>query len=92
MSDMKCPFCNSELKRDYYDCEMLECHNPKCKHYYHEFIGREELWQELIHTYNALEIAIEALSVILQITNQTDVYDTANNALNAITAPEQKDK
>lgn len=61
MSNMKCPSCGQELKQDYYDCEMLECHNPKCKHYYDSCVGREELWQELIRTRKALDVAVDAL-------------------------------
>lgn len=102
MSDMKCPFCNGELKRDYYDCGMLECHNPKCKHYYDDFIGREELWQELIRTRKALDIAKNAINSVVDhniincmargIDPRTDDTSvTLCNALEQITALEQKD-
>lgn len=46
---------------------------------------------ELDRTRKALEIAVDALGVISQITNQIDVCDTANDALNTITALEQKE-
>lgn len=47
---------------------------------------------ELERTRKALEIAVDALDVISQITNQIDVCDTANDALNTITSLKQKNK
>lgn len=89
MNELKCPECGQELKQDYYDCIMFECHNPKCKHYYDSCIGREELWQELIRTQKALEIAKDTLHWY------NDNYDSvvAQNTLDEIkTALEKKEQ
>ena len=87
MSDMKCPFCGQELIEDVgYDGDY-SC--PNCKAPY---FGSPELWQELIRTKKQLDVAVDALDVISQITNQIDVCDTANDAINQIKALEQKDK
>lgn len=98
---MNCPFCNSELKRDCYDaCVMLECHNPKCQHHYDNFIGREELWQELMHTRKVLDVAVDALKDNLSQANFTQMLDVSRFhcirtkcelALEQIRALEQKD-
>ena len=96
---MNCPFCNSELIRDCYDdCGMLECHNPKCQHYYDSFIGREELWQELIRTRKALDKAKNGLKELKDIiacppdiSYETCVSMYADGVLQEITALEQKE-
>lgn len=80
MSDMKCPFCQQELKdqwvgqnvaHEYFDC-------PKCK-----MNGNPKLWQELIRTRKALEVAVDALKSIDWCA--TD-YGIAQDALDKITA------
>lgn len=95
MTDLKCPFCNGELKRDYYDCGMLECHNPKCKHYYDDFIGREELWQELERTRKALDVAVDELTKIKVAAESVGIGFFMTAAIFALakikTALEQKD-
>lgn len=48
MTDMKCPFCNSELERVYSRPFQLIC--AKCGS-----LGTDELWQELIDTKKTLE-------------------------------------
>ena len=54
MSDMKCPFCDNELERVYSRPFQLIC--VKCGS-----LGTDELWQELIRTRKALEIALDAI-------------------------------
>lgn len=59
MSDMKCPFCQKELVRegsDNYWCKKcnLERHSPA-------LYGSQKLWQELIRTRKALDVAVDAL-------------------------------
>lgn len=76
MSNLKCPSCGKELKQDYYDCEMFECHNPKCKHYYDSCIGREELWQELIRTRKALDCAINTLETVYGMSEDASNIET----------------
>ena len=59
MSDiLKCPFCQQEL--DYLAEDIyggMYC--PNCKK--HDLFGNEKMWQELIRTRKALEIAVDAL-------------------------------
>lgn len=55
---MKCPFCNQELDRDLKgECG---CINEQCQKSVFMF-GSEELWQELIRTRKALDVAVDAL-------------------------------
>ena len=108
MTDMKCPFCNQELDRDLKgECG---CINEQCQKSVFMF-GSEELWQELIRTRKALEIAVDALREIDKTRsvanhkigtqdktlNSGIVFcwttpDEIHNALEQITALEQKDK
>lgn len=100
MSDMKCPFCQQELEINDLDVQLLGCENQNCKHSIHyDTVGSKELWQELIRTRKALEIAKDALNEY----EDRDSYDcngdwcgcehsTAHEALEQITALEQKDK
>lgn len=80
MSDMKCPFCKSELHKDsdgYYTCYTDNC---GCMKYGgNGASGSESLWLALIRTRKALEVAVDALKFV------------ANTALEQITALEQKD-
>lgn len=108
MSELKCPFCNSELDMDM--CGECGCPNEQCKKSVFMF-GSEELWQELIRTRKALEIAVDALREIDKTRsvanhkigtqdktlNSGIVFcwttpDEIHNALEQITALEQKDK
>jgi uncharacterized Zn finger protein (UPF0148 family) len=83
MSRTVCSWCKAPLvlKDDILVCSNTDC--PACDEKY--------LHEELIRTRKALDVAVDALDVISQITNQIDVLDTANDALNTITALEQKD-
>lgn len=51
---MKCPFCQQELEIGGVDGILRGC--PKCRN-----LGTEMLWQELIHTRKALDVAVDAL-------------------------------
>ena len=88
MSDMKCPFCQQELKDQWVGQnvahEYLDC--PKCK-----MNGNPKLWQALIRTRKALDLAKDTLCWY------DDNYDSvvARNTLDeikTITAPEQKEQ
>ena len=57
MSNMKCPFCNKPLQptlrlSDEYWCENYDCPRTNIK-----WTGSQKLWQELIRTRKALDIA-----------------------------------
>lgn len=60
MSDIKCPFCGQKLDTGNY---YVRCHNQHCNTTV-EMEGTEELWQELIRTRKALDIAVDALNTI----------------------------
>jgi hypothetical protein len=56
MSDMKCPVCNVLLD----ECgDLLCCPNDHCA-----WVGNKELWQELIRTRKALDVAKTHLGYI----------------------------
>lgn len=59
--NLKCPFCQQELKK-HLGGDMPEvwcCDNEKCKL---QTIGGDiELWQELIRTRKALDVAVDAI-------------------------------
>ena len=61
MSDMKCPFCQQELNQD--NPQSIECKNDNCKESFFMY-GSKELWQELITTRKALDVAVDALKVL----------------------------
>ena len=88
MSELKCPFCQQELNDNYYLC----CNNPHCNRT-SDMFGTEELWQELIRTRKALEIAVDALKYANKCIKGGCVnWETEiDKALDKITAPEQKD-
>lgn len=95
MIEMKCPFCQQELK---ITGEYSTRYCPRCiaERDWYAF-GNETLWQELIHTRKALDIAVDALEEY----ENADSYDcdgnwcgckysTAHDALKQIRALEQK--
>lgn len=60
MSEMKCPFCQQELRiTSYYDTEIHGCYCDKCG-----IFGDLKLWQELIRARKALDVAVGALKSI----------------------------
>ncbi len=58
---MKCPFCQQELSQD--NPQIIECRNDDCKKSYFMY-GSKELWQELIRTLKALDVAKYAIKNI----------------------------
>ena len=92
MSELKCPFCNRNLHKgedgiyshlDY----MTECKGRL-------FDGSKELWQELIRTRKALELAITGLKNCKTRDHIGAVCRTpeyVDNVLEQITALDQKD-
>ena len=62
MSELKCPFCQQELREIYcYGVVMgYLCPNPDCKKA-EKLKGNAEFWQKLIRTRKALDVAVDAL-------------------------------
>lgn len=88
MSDMKCPFCNKPLQptlrlSDEYWCENYDCPRTSIK-----WTGSQKLWQELIRTRKALDVAMAGLEKMTWGCDSSD----AEHLLKEITALEQKDK
>ena len=100
MSELKCPFCQQEyiIPKDdsCFGQQRCVCRNPNC-----EFDGWHfpiKLVSELIRTRKALDVAVDALKVYANQENwdfehfySLDTYDIAGDALEQITALEQKD-
>ena len=64
-NNMKCPFCQQELEEDYLDVKLFGCENQNCKHSTHyDTVGTKELWQELIRTRKALDVALDWLGQV----------------------------
>ena len=55
MSDMKCPFCQQELVRE--GSNNYWCKKCNLERYSPALYGSQKLWQELIRTRKALDIA-----------------------------------
>ena len=80
MSKLICPFCQQELRKIH--PTYVICDN--CR-----ITGEDKLWQELIRTRKALEIAVDALD---RMAIYDSIYDIiARNAMKRIKELEQKD-
>ena len=81
MSDMKCPFCQQELSEfaGTVDCVNIDC--IKTRGWY----GNKKLWQELITTRKALDLAITELKNVVE----DDDFDIYMRQLSAQTTLEQ---
>lgn len=97
-NDMKCPFCQQELKEIYCNgiCLGLICKNRDCLET-KSTLGNKTLWQELIklmeenkRTRKALDRAKWWLNEIVENHRYTPI-STAEIALKEITTLEQKD-
>lgn len=97
MSNMKCPFCNKPLQptlrlSDEYWCENYDCPRTNIK-----WTGSQALWQELIRTRKALDVAKHALQRIHFRGSHSKFWvgkddgTIALKALNKIIALEQKE-
>lgn len=85
-----CPFCQQELVRE--GSDNYWCKKCNLERYSPALYGSQKLWQELIRTRKALEIAVDALKGIKdECYDTTDVLLYANKALEQITALEQRD-
>lgn len=104
MSELKCPFCQQELEINDLDVQLLGCENQNCKHSIHyDTVGSKELWQELIRTRKALDVAKYAIKNIKDDMKkvkdgddiweiQKNLHDYCKTTIEQITALEQKDK
>ena len=77
MSDMKCTKCNSDLEQI---GDFFVCTNPHCT-----LCGDKNIWQELITTRKALDLAITELKNVVE----DDDFDIYMRQLSAQTTLEQ---
>lgn len=91
MSELKCPFCQQELDTDNY---YIRCRNPHCDTTV-EMEGTEEIWEVLIRTCKALEIAVDELTNIKVAAESVGIGFFMTAAISALvkikTTLEQKD-
>ena len=84
MSDMKCPFCQQKLENFFVENRsVFACCNLNCKGYFMN--APKELWQELIRTRKALDVALKCLNGVGK------ELPWVKRALAEITALEQKE-
>ena len=83
---MKCPFCKQRLLQEYNRQRDAVIYH--CTHCY--FQGDGILWQELIRTRKALDVAVETLKLI-SLRYLCEYADKALDQIKQITALEQKD-
>ena len=90
MSELKCPFCQQELKISGHELHDLDLYCDKCEPF---MVGNKELWQELIRTRKALDVAVDALKYANKCIKGCCVnWETEiDKALEQITELEQKD-
>ena len=81
MSDMKCPFCQQELRPvSSFDNQDKRCvwYCPNCATNEQLWVmANERVWQELIRTHKALEITVDVLKEIDELlsSNRFDVRE-----------------
>ena len=94
-SKLKCPFCNKPLQPTLRQSDEYWCENYDCPRTNIEWVGSQKLWQELIRTRKALDVAKDAIDVIsLKYHKDTPsifLIKYAQNAKDQITALEQKE-
>lgn len=85
---LKCPFCQQELSEfaGTVDCVNIDC--IKTRGWY----GNKKLWQELITTRKALDVAIEGLKEIQDKGEYVNPIELAESYLDEITALKQKEQ
>lgn len=89
MSELKCPFCNKKLE-PIGTSGQFQCGTWGCDASFN-FIATRDVWEYIDRTRKAFDVAVDALGVISQSTDQIDVRITANKALEQITELEQKE-
>ena len=93
MSNMKCPFCQQELVRE--GSNNYWCKKCNLERYSPALYGSQKLWQELIRTRKALDVAVEELTKIKVAAESVGIGFFMTAAIFALakikTALEQKD-
>ena len=91
---MKCPFCGEKLYDDDSDVQLFACYGSSCENSIckKEYAGTKELWQELITTRKALDVAIEGLKEIQDKGEYVNPIELAESYLDEITALKQKEQ
>ena len=97
MSDiLRCPYCGGILEQSsIFNLNSYACTDLTCKGYF--MTATKDIWQELIRTRKALDVAVDALTRIAvspetMMEPEKVVPQLADLALEQITALEQKDK
>lgn len=97
MSDtkLKCPFCQQELEIWHTNrIRMYACPDLTCKGYY--MSATKDMWQELIRTRKALDVAVDEIKKIKVAAESVGIGFFMTAAIVALekikTALEQKDK
>lgn len=85
MSELKCPLCQQEVHITEWESANSEAYCSHC-----DTTGDLKLWQELIRTRKALDVAKWWLKEIVESHRYTPI-STAEMALKEITALEQKE-
>lgn len=62
MSELKCPFCQQEIKIAGEHTTIMSCFNGDCKG--SGLYGEKAFWQELIRTRKALNVAFDVLKIM----------------------------
>ena len=86
---LKCPFCQQELLLSSYRDGDKDNEIWNCLHC--QIGGKRKLWQELIRTRKALDVAKEGLKEIQDKGEYVNPIQLAESYLDEITALEQKD-
>lgn len=92
MSNLKCPFCNKPLQPTLRQSDEYWCENYDCSGTNIEWVGSKKLWQELIRTRKALDVAVDALKEIQDKGEYVNPIELAESYLDEITALEQKEE
>lgn len=94
-NELKCPFCNKPLQPTLCQSDEYWCENYDCPRTNIEWVGSQKLWQELIRTRKALDVAVEELTKIKVAAESVGIGFFMTAAICALakikTALEQKD-
>lgn len=90
-----CPFCNKPLQPTLRQSDEYWCENYDCSGTNIEWVGSQKLWQELISTRKALDVAVDELTKIKVAAESVGIGFFMTAAISALakinTALEQKD-